>query len=88
MKFVVSIIRLNMPNCPCLSLGGKQLINWHSLDFNVIVGDQHLEKEVDESVCELEIYDDLVMEGGKTDRQFVRWQMSKEESSNEMRVRP
>ena len=62
------------------------MIKWHSLDFNVIVIDQHLEKEVDESVCELEISDDLVMEGGKADRQFVRWQMSdfeEEESSND-----
>lgn len=62
------------------------MIKWHSLDFNVIVIDQHLEKEMDESVCELEISDDLVMEGRKTDRQFVRWQMSdfeEEESSND-----
>ena len=65
-----------MSNSHCLSLGGKQLIKWRSSDFEAIVEDQHLERKVDESVCELEISDDLVMEGGKADRQFVRWQSS------------
>ena len=64
-----------MPNSQCLSLGGKQLIKWESSDFEVIVEDKHLEKEVDKSVCELEISE--VMEGGKkAGKQFVKWQSS------------
>ena len=59
-----------MPNSQCLSLGGKRLIKWQSSDFEVMMEDQHSEKEVDESVCELEIC------GGKADMQFVRWQSS------------
>ena len=50
---------------------------------SVIVEDQHLEREVDDSVCELEISE--VMEGGKAEKQFVRWQSSdfeEEESSS------
>ena len=72
-----------MPHGQCLSLGGKQLIKWQSSDLEVIVEDQHLEKEVDDSVCELEISE--VMEGGKAEKQFVRWQSSdfeEEESSS------
>ena len=49
----------------------------------VIVEDQHLEREVDDSVCELEISE--VMEGGKAEKQVVRWQSSdfeEEESSS------
>ena len=57
--------RLKMPNSQCLSLGGKRLIKWQSSDFEVMMEDQHSEKEVDESVCELEI------SGGKADRLFV-----------------
>ena len=72
-----------MPHGQCLSLGGKQLIKWQSSDLEVIVEDQHLKREVDDSVCELEISE--VMEGGKAEKQFVRWQSSdfeEEESSS------
>ena len=55
-----------MPHGQCLSLGGKQLIKWQSSDLEVIVEDQHLKREVDDSVCELEISE--VMEGGKAEK--------------------
>ena len=66
---------LNMSNSQCLSLGGKQLIKWQSFDFEVVVKNEYLEKDVDQSVCELEI-SEVMEEGKQAEKQFVRWQKS------------